>query len=229
MINTRLRVFEQAEYERVLYFDNDVLLQQHLDELFLLPSAAVAMPRRYWSDLPHWDWPLSGTIMLVEPNAAETRTLWERLQVWRLSPDRANDKTYDEDLLDDRFGSSALVLPHRPYLLQTSEFRQRDHDGYMGLFGAPPNQATWNPYHERDKAKLIHFSDWPLPKPWRAWHPDALAEIQPNCGSSDTCGERDVWMKLYEEFRQRRRDICKILPVPAPVDWLEYKEIVGAE
>lgn len=229
---TKLRIFELEQYDRILYFDNDVLLQQHLDELFLLPSTPVAMPRRYWSDLPHWDWPLSGTLMLVEPNAAETKLLWDRLQEWRLSPDRADCQTWDDDLLDDRFRSSALVLPHRPYLLQTSEFRQKDHDGYMGTFGGPPDQKSWDPHLEFTKAKLIHFNDWPLPKPWQMWPSEGLDEMQPDCSGShedDTCAEREVWLRLYEQFRQRRKDVCRILSVPAPhEDWSEYKRRVGA-
>lgn len=227
---TKLRIFELEEYDRVLYFDNDVLLRQHMDELFLLPSAPIAMPRRYWSDLPHWDWPLSGTLMLVEPNAAETKQLWDRLQEWRFVPERADCQTYDDDLLDDRFSASALVLPHRPYVLQTSEFRKREHDSYMGTFGAPPNQGKWDPHHEIEKAKLVHFNDWPLPKPWRMWPSDGLAEIQPDCGGSHdgTCGEREVWKSLYDEFRQRRKDICRILSVPAPQNWADFKQEIGA-
>lgn len=41
---TKLRVFELDEYDRVIYFDNDVLLQQHMDELFMLPKTPMAMP-----------------------------------------------------------------------------------------------------------------------------------------------------------------------------------------
>lgn len=228
---TKLRIFELEEFDRVLYFDSDVLLKHHMDELFSLPSAPVAMPRRYWADMDRWDWPLSGTLMLVEPNAAETKQLWERLQQWRLVPERANDQTYDDDLLDDRFRASALVLPHRPYVLQTAEFRQKTHDGYMGTFGQPPDQLKWDARREAENAKLIHFNDWPLPKPWRMWPIDGLVEIQPDCDGNreSSCAERQMWKGFYDEFRQRRKDMCRILSVPAPQNWKKYKEDLGIE
>jgi len=225
---TKLRIFELEEYDRVLYFDNDALLFQHMDELFSLPSAPVVMPRRYWADSPHWEWPLSGILMLVEPNKAEMELLWERLQIWRYVPERADCQTWDDDLLDDRFMSSALVLPHRPYLLQTSEFRLTDHDGYLGRHRGPENQLQWDGNREILQAKLVHFDDWPLPKPWRAWSDEAVEEMQPDCYQG-YCDNREIWIGLYDSFRKRRKDICKILEVPAPPDWQEYKRQVGAD
>ena len=96
----------------------------------------------------------------------------------RLVPERADDTTWDDDLLDDRFRASALVLPHRPYLLQSSEFRQKDHDAYMGSFNGPKNQPEWNAEVEVKKAKVVHFNDYPLPKPWIMWPIDGLTVCQ---------------------------------------------------
>jgi hypothetical protein len=48
--------------------------------------------------------------------------------------------------------------------------------------------------------------------------------MQPDCGGSHegTCAERRIWKGLYDDFRHRRRDVCKLLSVPAP-DWDEIK------
>ncbi|KAK3058319.1 hypothetical protein LTR09_001397 [Extremus antarcticus] len=227
---TKFRLFELDEYDRVLHFDGDSILQQHLDELFQLPPTAMAMVRAYWSDRPRDSWPLATTLMLLKPDIAETKNLYETLQWRRLQPDRDDSRHYDSDLLNDRFGSSALVLPHRPYLLQTSEFRWDDHSAWLGSYGAPASAVKWDPHIALAEAKLIHFSDWPLPKPWVMWPRDGLTEIQPSCGGSHvaSCDEREIWKQLYEDFRRRRRDICKILSVPAPQDWAKYKNETGA-
>ena len=194
---TKLRVFEVDEYERVLYFDNDVHVQQHMDELFLLPSAPIALPRAYWSDRSRDEWRLSSVLMLVEPNPAETKHMWERLQGWRFDPNRNPSFTYDDDLINDRFGSSAMVLPHRPYVLQTSEFRRpmSEHQYYLGTVNAPPSARPWDPHTAIKEAKLVHFQDWPLPKPWIMWPNDGLVEMQPACTGSHTgsCADREVW------------------------------------
>ena len=212
---TKLRIFELDEYDRVLYFDSDSVLQQHMDELFTMPKTAAAMPRAYWSEKPRDQWPLSTALMLVQPNAGETKHLWETLRFWRLSPDRDDSRHWDNDLLLDRFGSSALVLPHRPYFMQSGEFRKLDHAAYLGSYGAPASLAHWDPNTAIKEAKLIHFSDWPLPKPWIMWPRDGLKEMQPSCGGSRiaTCPEREIWKGLYDDFRQRRRDVCKLLSV----------------
>jgi hypothetical protein len=81
----------------------------------------------------------------------------------------------------------------------------------------------WDAEKVLKEAKLVHFSDWPLPKPWIMWPLEGLQEMQPDCGSSTgSCVERRIWKDLYDDFRHRRRDICKLLSVPAP-DWQKIK------
>jgi hypothetical protein len=128
---TKLQAFELTDYERVLHLDSDILLYQHLDELFLLPKTPIAMPRAYWSDVPPGQWPLTSLMMLIEPNPAELRGMLDTLRHWRMDKNVNGSKQYDMELLNHRFGSSALVLPHRPYALLTAEFRRADHAPYL--------------------------------------------------------------------------------------------------
>lgn len=228
---TKLRAFELTPYNRVLQLDADLTLLKNLDHLFLLPSAPVAMPRAYWADVPSPDpnqsqpWPLTSLLLLLEPNRAEFKVLLETLTSWRTDPNvttHGDGKKYDMDLLNYRYGSSALVLPQRPYALLTAEFRNKDHTPYLGP------HAHWDAQKALDEAALVHFSDWPLPKPWTMWSADALAEIQPKCtDEKGECVERKIWKGLYEDFRVKRRDICKILSVPAPI-WTKWKADHGA-
>lgn len=224
---TKLRAFELTEYERVLHLDSDISLYQHLDELFLLPKAPIAMPRAYWTDLPPGQWPLTSLMMLIEPNPAELKGMLDTLRSWRMDPSMNHSKQYDMELLNHRFGSSALVLPHRPYALLTAEFRRANHAPYLGTINAPESlKHQWDPQKIRDEAKLVHFSDWPLPKPWIMWPHDGVTEIQPNC-TIPPCREREIWRALYDDFRHRRKDQCRLLSVSAP-NWSTWKASVGA-
>jgi hypothetical protein len=228
---TKLRVFDLLQYDRVLHIDSDITLLQHMDELFSLPPTPIAMPRAYWSHGPFSNWQLTSLIMLVEPSSHEVPAMMKILREWQKQPTYAQSNKYDMDLLNDRFGGSAMVLPHRPYTMLTAEFRSKNHTRYMGNPHAHPldQKALWDPDKALAEAKLIHFSDWPLPKPWIMWPSEGLAEMQPDCGGSKkgTCREREIWKKLYDDFRHRRKDICGILSVPAP-DWGTWKKDVGA-
>lgn len=227
---TKLRAFELTPYKRVMHLDADMTILRNLDHLFLLPSAPVAMPRAYWADVASPDpnqsqpWPLTSLLLLLEPSRVEFTNLLATLASWRTNPNVTNHgdgKKYDMDLLNYHFGSSALVLPQRPYALLTAEFRSTDHRAYLGPSG------HWDPQAVLDEAALVHFSDWPLPKPWTLWSADALAEIQPKCEEGAACTERKIWKGLYEDFRVKRRDICKILSNPAPI-WTKWKADHGA-
>ena len=157
---TKLRCFELTEYKRVLHLDSDITLFQHLDELFLLPQAPIAMPRAYWTDGVTGQWPLTSLMMLVEPNKAELEGMLATLREWRENSANVSVK-YDMDLLNDRYGASALVLPHRPYALLTAEFRRKDHSAYLGMIGGPSSSTSeWNADEVLKEAKLVHFSDW---------------------------------------------------------------------
>ncbi|KAF2815150.1 nucleotide-diphospho-sugar transferase [Mytilinidion resinicola] len=214
---TKFLAFGLTQYKRVLHLDSDITLLQPLDELFLLPPTPIAMPRAYWT--VYKPWPLTSLLMLLTPNARELDA-FKALIAAGAAADVVTARRYDMDLVNDRFGDSALVLPHRPYALLSGEFRAHNHSRYLGN-----GYEAWDADAALREAKLVHFSDWPLPKPWVMWPLDGLAAMQPDCGGSHegTCRDRVVWKELYDGFRQRRRDVCRLLSVPAP----EWASIVG--
>lgn len=204
--------FSLASYDRVIALDSDITLLSSLDELFALPRTPIAMPRAYWYEtLPR---PLTSLLMVIKPDADEFQRFREVIYGGG-NPALVNAHKFDMELVNDRFEQSAMVLPHRPYALLTGEFRRSNHSAYLGN-----TFEAWDPEKVFKEAKLVHFSDWPLPKPWIMWPAEGLAEVQPDCGGSHegTCAERVIWKHLYEDFRQRRKDICRLLSVPAP-DW----------
>jgi hypothetical protein len=222
---TKLRAFELVHYDRVLHLDSDITLLRHMDELFFLPKAPIAMPRAYWANEQSALWPFTSLIMLIEPDVQELSIMLETLRQWQTRDDYAKSKKYDMDLLNHRFGLATMALPHRPYAMLTAELRSHKHGPYWGS----GNEDVWDPAAAVKEAKLVHFSDWPLPKPWVMWPAEGLVEMQPDCdgGLKETCSERELWVKLYDDFRRRRKNICKIAPVPAP-GWCEWKKRVGA-
>jgi hypothetical protein len=213
---TKFMAFSLEYYDRVIALDSDVTLLQPLDELFLLPPTPMAMPRAYWADSKPW--PLTSMLMVIKPDLKELQRFKDRM------PGGGEDilvdaHRFDMELVNERFEDSALVLPHRPYALLTGEFRRKDHSAYLGN-----SKEKWDAEKVFKEAKIVHFSDWPLPKPWIMWPTEGLQEMQPDCGGSrqGTCAERRIWKQLYDDFRHRRRDICKLLSVPAP-DWHSIK------
>jgi alpha-N-acetylglucosamine transferase len=215
---TKLLAWNQTQYKRVISLDSDATVLdvqtpsiktrprsfadsgQHMDELFLLPPAPVAMPRAYWMD----DFFLSSQIIVIEPSEES----WQRVQN---AMEHHEGHEYDMDILNKVFGKSTLVIPHRRYDLLTGEFRHKvdEHEVYLGS----PTE-TWNAREILDEAKFVHFSDWPMPKPWKKVSNDQTEMYQPECRNvsvkGQDCTDREVWLELRNDFAERRqvRDCC---------------------
>lgn len=214
---TKLLAFGETQYDRILHIDSDVTVLQNMDELFFLPSAPVAMTRAYWSEFKPL--PLTSLLVLLEPNRKEFLALMKTVsEAAAQEPARGGPHKYDMEYLNDRYASSALVLPHRPYLL-TGEFRSQTHKQYFGN-----EYEEWDPDKAMAQARLVHFSDWPLPKPWIGTPLEGLKQMMPRCKKNpgtpreSECRDREVWRSLYDDFRKRRKDVCKLLSAPTP-DW----------
>lgn len=186
-----------------------------MDELFFLPSAKVAMPRAYWG-LPDTK-QLSALVVVIEPSYREYNALMDNAGAAIYGQVGVNETTrYDVTLLNDRYGDSALVLPHRQYGLISSEFRRDDHRNFLGN-----EYEDWDPERVIAEAKIVHFADAPLPKPWIMWPQKLLVETLPKCkinpgtAQESGCQDRQVWRDLYNSFRRRRR-VRFSFPLPSP-------------
>ena len=193
------------QYDRVIHLDSDMTLLQHMDELFFLPPTPIAMPRAYWL-LPD-SHTLNSQIAVIQPSYKEFLALQEatRTAVHGQMDLRLNESRYDMAILNQRYGDSAMVLPHKQYGLTTSEFRQKDHTNFLGT------EKEWIPDKVMTEAKFVHFFDSPLPKPWVMWPQEQLAEMQPKCenkpGTAEEsgCRNRELWKDLYDHFRRQRK------------------------
>ncbi|KAF5561192.1 GNT1 alphan-acetylglucosamine transferase [Fusarium phyllophilum] len=191
---TKLLAFNQTNYDRVLSIDSDSLLLQVMDELFFLPDVPVAMPRAYWISPEKI---LSSQLMLIQPSEVEFSRIMARVQ-------SVKSGEYDMEIVNQLYGDSALIFPHRRYDLLSGEFRNDKHAHYLGS-----ELETWDPAAAYSEAKLIHFSDWPLPKPWKPMPEEDRLAAQPNCtqttSGEDDCTARIIWNSLYTDFREKRK------------------------
>ncbi|KAK1501224.1 glucose N-acetyltransferase [Colletotrichum tamarilloi] len=123
----------------------------------------------------------------------------------------AGRNDYDMELVNELYQDSAMVLPHRPYDLLTGEFSKDNHQWYLGS-----DEEAWDPVAAYNEAKLLHFSDWPLPKPWLDAPENLVREREPKCVAMmdglGSCAARDIWRGIYEEFRERRKRVCDTSP-----------------
>ncbi|KAJ6031766.1 CAZyme family GT8 [Penicillium herquei] len=199
---TKLLAFNQTEYDRVLNLDSDATLLQSMDELFLLPPRPVAMPRAYWLDSK--DPVFTSGLMLIQPSKFEFDRIMDEVA-------NAPSDIYDMEIMNKLYGDTALVVPHRPYTLLTGEFRSKNHDAYLGNTG-----ELWDADKTLKDAKYLHFSDWPVPKPWipatRALinNTQPACEFNPTTGQQDDCRIRELWLWIYKDFRARRKFLMKL-------------------
>lgn len=194
---TKLLAFNQTQYDRVLNVDSDATILQTMDELFLMPPCPVAMPRAYW--LFPDNKILSSQLMLVQPSATEFDRVIKTME-------SSGRDDYDMEIVNKLYIDQAMILPHRPYDLLTGEFRGDGHEKYLGN-----DREEWNPVAVFNEAKYLHFSDWPVPKPWIPMADNMRQQHQPKCetkNGQEDCSARDLWNGFYSDFAKRRSDVC---------------------
>jgi alpha-N-acetylglucosamine transferase len=191
---TKLLAFKQTHYSRLVMIDSDSLLLGSLDELFFVPQAPAVMPRAYWLSKPT----MSSHVMVITPSAEAFQ------RVEKIMERKAGKGFYDMEIMNSLFGDTCEVLPHEPYALLTGEFRKTDHSDF---FRDQPGRV-WNPEDVLKQAKMVHFSDSPLPKPWVATDEKILA-AQPDCSfdakTGEECRAQEIWLDLYKRFMEKRR------------------------
>jgi hypothetical protein len=148
--------------------------------------------------------------MVIEPSAEE----WQRVQYAIRTHERGD---FDMEIINKLYGSSALILPHRPYALLTKAFLKHDQEEHAQYLGT--RDETWDAQVVLGEAKFVHFSDWPAPKPWVRASVAEMEAVQPECIERDgvrDCGDRDVWSALRRDFRNRRN--VRLCPSCAVLD-----------
>lgn len=141
---------------------------------------------------------LASHVMVVEPDKAEMQRILQKIET-------IENTEYDMEVINGLYLDTAMIIPHRPYGLLSAEFRMKDHSQYLGS-----KAEKWDAVSVLNEAKYVHFSDWPVPKPWVQ---DSAMRLQkqPQCRTADgedtqeTCAEREIWNKLYTDFVENRK------------------------
>ncbi|KAF2011833.1 glycosyltransferase family 8 protein [Aaosphaeria arxii CBS 175.79] len=207
---TKFNAFRLSNYSRVLYFDSDSLVLNSLDHYFLAPLSRLAVPRAYWlNDIDSAsiaEQTICSHVMLLQPDQYYYDTIMNETQ---------RSKNFDMEVINSLFKGSAMILPHRRLALLTGEFRTRDHQKYL----REEPDAEWNAMAEVSRSVLVHFSDWPLPKPWKPRSQQQWEDAQPACDENDErdkekedrppCADRMMWSGFYETYDMEKQKVCE--------------------
>ncbi|KAI5301576.1 N-acetylglucosaminyltransferase, partial [Ascosphaera atra] len=153
------------------------------------------MPRAYWIDSQPRT--LGSHVLLVEPSEFEFDRVMEGKR-------KARENEYDMEIINKLYRDNAMVIPHRQYGLLTGEFRSRSHAAYLGS-----KEARFEPDKVIQEAKYVHFSDWPVPKPFNGVSKETIEKHQPKCmkdylSNTRDCRARDIWVSLYADYAERK-------------------------
>ena len=169
----KLRVFEQFDYDRLVFMDADTFALASLDDLFHLRlegDEKIAAPWNYYDETAPFV-KIMPWLMVIEP----TEELWQKMEAKYLSVagmKRIKAKlghAFDGEVINLEFqGDRSLKLPPQ-YAVLNSEWCHN------------PDGRTTRVYHffeERDVGHhalegLVHFSCWQ--KPW--WHRDEDVDL----------------------------------------------------
>ncbi|ROV92263.1 hypothetical protein VSDG_07299 [Cytospora chrysosperma] len=197
---TKLLAFNQTQYSRLIVMDSDSMLLGPIDELFFVPPATAVMPRAYWVNRPL----MSSHIMVLTPSADAFHDVQQTIDR------KAGYGFYDMEVMNYLFGRTCQVMPHAPYALLTGEFRRMDHAAFLES-GSGSGKHGWDPDVVLLQAKVVHFSDHPLPKPWLLTDEEIKA-AKPDCSFfaevGEECAAQEIWMELYMAFRYKRASAC---------------------
>ncbi len=207
---TKFNAFALTEYTRVLAFDSDALVLNTMDHYFLAPLAPIAVPRAYWlteKEASLKNQILASHVMLLEPNEG----LYKRVVEEALA-----SGDFDMEVINHLVSDSAMILPHRRLALLIGEFRSTDYQRYL----ADDEDEEWNAMAEVSRAYLVHFSDWPLPKPWKPRTLEQWNSAVPVCRPDDVerpdrlkCADQFMWIGFYKSYDLYKEQTCGILAV----------------
>ncbi|OAQ68551.1 glucose n-acetyltransferase [Pochonia chlamydosporia 170] len=205
---TKFHSFALTEWTQVLAFDSDSLILNSMDHYFLSPLVPIAVPRAYWLSEKDTDIAkqvLGSHVMLLEPNTVRYRKIMDEAL-------RSGD--FDMEVINSMFKDLAMILPYRRLALLTGEFRNKDHSKYL----APNQEEQWNAMGEVSRAVLVHFSDWPLPKPWKTQTKEDWDKAMPKCLADDTetddkpaCADQVMWTGFYTDYDLDKEAQCLVL------------------
>jgi len=175
----KLRIFQFAQYERIVYLDADSLPLKNLSLLFEMKfNEPIAMPRAYWLAQGG-----TSALIVAHPSAGN----WQSLVSW-LDDAVACGRGIpaDMEVLNSVFKSQIHYLPSG-YFRLNGDWGDRN---FLPVYGDPEMGL--------EKVQLVHFTD--LGKPW-SYHPQMVRRLRPNARRR-YYEFWDMWWATREELSQ---------------------------
>lgn len=185
---TKLNVFREWGYDRVVYLDSDGVPMQNLDHLFDLPPRPLYAPIAYW--FAHGQPYLTSVTLVVEPSDG----LFDRIIAW--AREKGADAHFDMDTLNMYFRDDRLQhLPAEYAVLSTHISGKPDTPSVLG-------GTVGDLFHRR--AQFIHYScryDGSFCKPWDKKSRKNFSELKKK-------GEDPFFVGLFEAFYKTEQEKC---------------------
>lgn len=179
-------------------------------------------------------------IMVINPSMDAFNSLmgvvarWNRSRWWmKLKPSSPFDmdvinQWLAQELLSAESTIQAAVLPHHTYGALTGELSQPQHDAFLAVTPETEHAnsgAKFSAAEYARLAKLIHFSDAPVPKPWdrdsneayyRALHPTCEEwKVDPDSPFTPQrvvdCDSARAWHAIRRESLRRRNAVAWVV------------------
>ena len=164
---SKLRVFEQAEFDKIVYLDADMLICKNIDELFDKPHMSAVNSGGMLPERSSWV-QLNSGLMVVEPAKVDARDMLGRAMAGgKLVAEHGGDQRLLYALFPDWPKEQELHLDHK------FNIAYRYLDRYHELFGYRLILGTTISASEQEDEKtvhVVHYSE--RPKPWenKPWH-----------------------------------------------------------
>ena len=163
---SKLRVFEQAQFDKIVYLDADMLICKSIDELFEKPHMSAVNSGGMLPELSYWV-QLNSGLMVIEPAKVDAAEMLGKAVASGKPLTRGGDQAILYANFPDWPKQQELHLDHKFNMFD------RHLDRYRELFGYQLIRGTTITASEQENERTVHVVHHVgRPKPWqhKPWH-----------------------------------------------------------
>lgn len=155
---SKLRIFEQTEYEKIVYLDADMLICKNIDELFDKPHMSAVNSGGMLPEYPDWI-QLNSGLLVIEPAKVDVNDMHGK--IGEVGVRGSGDQGFLHAYYPDWPKQADLHLDHKFNLFHSHL------DRYHELFGYRLIDSTTISESEREDEKTVHVVHYiGRRKPW---------------------------------------------------------------
>ena len=147
---TKFRIFDQTQFDKIVFFDADIMILKNMDHLFQKPHMTAALDGEYFNLWPGWDHFNAGCLV-IEPNHQEFENILNFAQNFSLEDIPEGQVFADQELLN-------LYYKNWP------EQKELHLNKYYNIF--PPYIQESQVEEIQKECYFLHFVGR---KPWTFW------------------------------------------------------------